>query len=429
MWRRIWLVAARDYGENVRTKAFLLGVFLFPALLALLGTVPILLERMEREQKPFAVLDRAGGQYAKALRDALGSDAAAGRKFAWQDPPPGADATALARLVDRGALFAFVEIPADVIDGGAVTYAAKTIAYEDLKRWVHDRLDADVRQARITRAGIDPALVQRLQAPVQISELAVGAAGATAKVGLAERVRGKYAPMVFVYLLSVAIMTVAQMLLMSVIEEKSSRIFEILLSSLGPGELMAGKILGSAATGVTLLACWILSFYVFADYALPAMFPDAPKLEVLLEALARIVTWRSLAFFVGYFLLGFLLWASCFAAVGSLLNSVKEAQNLIGPLMMVMLVPVLTMTFVTQNPGDPIGVVLSWIPPFTPFVMLNRVTAIPSAPLWEIVGTLLLLLVSVAAAFAMAGRVFRVGILMTGKPPSLREIWRILRSG
>lgn len=428
MWRRIWLVAARDYAENVRTKAFLLGVVMIPAILVLAGTVPVLLERMTRERKPLAVLDHTGGAFAAGLREAMAAEPEASRKFAWQDPPSDADGPALARLVDAGRLFAYVEIPPDVLERGRVTYAAKTIAYGDLRHWVQEKLDDAVRAEHIRRFGLEAEVVKKLRTRLEVAEVAVGAAGTTARVDDIQRARA-YAPMVFVYVLWIAIMQIAQILLMSVIEEKSSRIFEVLLSSMGPGELMAGKILGSAASGLTLLGCWIGSFYLLADLALPTLLPGSPGRDQFLRVVLGVVDARSLVFFVGYFLLGYLLWASCFAAVGSLLNSVKEAQNLMAPLMIVMMIPVLTMTFVTRNPGDPIGVVLSWIPPFTPFVMLNRVTAIPPAPLWEVLATLVLLLGSVVVAFWLAGRVFRVGILMTGKPPTPREIWRILRSG
>jgi len=222
---------------------------------------------------------------------------------------------------------------------------------------------------------------------------------------------------------------VAQMLLMNVIEEKSSRVIEVLLSSTSAGELMAGKITGVAATGLTMMGAWVLSLLAFVKWGVPLMVPAEGPITAggVFELAWSLLTGRNLFYFALYGLLGFLMFSAIFAAIGSLFESIKDAQNLQTPVIMVLMVPVLSMTFITQNPHETLGVALSFVPPFTPFVMMNRVAAIPSAPGWQIGATLALLLASVVVTYWLAGRVFRVGILMTGKSPTPRELWRIMR--
>jgi ABC-type Na+ efflux pump permease subunit len=154
--------------------------------------------------------------------------------------------------------------------------------------------------------------------------------------------------------------------------------------------------------------------------------PGIAGINVDLDLLVLIKDPTYLASFVIYFLLGYLLYAAVLAGLGSLCNSVKEAQNFMTPVMMLMIVPILAMVPVGKDPNGKLAVVLTYIPPFTPFAMMNRAAGPPAT--WEYVATTLILLVSIAVAFWGAAKVFRVGILMTGKPPKLSEILRFLRA-
>ena len=220
--------------------------------------------------------------------------------------------------------------------------------------------------------------------------------------------------MAFVYLLWVSVMQVAAMLLNNTVEEKSNRIVEVLLSSVTPGELMAGKLLGIAAVGVTMLLAWIASLVGILYWQ------SGPEAEIATAIFTVVKTSGLLPAFLIYFILGYLLYAGIFLAIGSVCNTIKEAQNFMGPVMVIMMVPILTMMFIPKDPNGTLATVLSWIPLYTPFVMMNRAAANP--PTSELIGTTALTIVSIVVILWLSGKVFRVGILRTGQPPKLKEL-------
>ncbi|MHC4391430.1 MAG: ABC transporter permease [Planctomycetota bacterium] len=224
-------------------------------------------------------------------------------------------------------------------------------------------------------------------------------------------------PFAFVFFLFYGVFAIAQALLNSVIEEKSNRIVEVLLSSLTPLELMLGKIIGTGLVGLTLVALWGGGAYATASYKLGADF------------IALYLRPELIVYFAIYYVLGFLFLASLVAAVGATCNTIKEAQNYMGVISILYVIPMMTVLPISQQPEGIMASVLSWIPPLTPFVMINRLAASKTIPLWEILATIAMLVVALAFAIWFAARVFRVGILMYGKPPSLRELGRWLWRG
>lgn len=224
----------------------------------------------------------------------------------------------------------------------------------------------------------------------------------------------QWAPSGFVYLLWLAIFVIIQMLLNNTIEEKSNRIIEVLLSSVTPGELMMGKLFGIAAIGLTMVGSWVLSLFAVLSWQSGSAAGLAGQVLTVLR------TSNLLPLFCVYFVLGYLLYAAFILSIGSVCNTIKEAQSYMGVLTMFLMVPMLTMTFIPRDPNGPVARVLSWIPFYTPFTMMNRATADP--PLVDQVGTLLLLLATTALALWMAGKIFRIGILRTGQPPRVLEM-------
>jgi ABC-2 type transport system permease protein len=314
-------------------------------------------------------------------------------------------------------LFAYFVIGPDPIHGsGGCKYVSNNRTDTDLREWMENLASEAVQAERFARESINADVARRIQEPLIFEERQLSPAGVESEVSSQDTTR-QWAPLVFVYLLWISIFTIAQLLLTNTIEEKSNRIIEVLLSSISPLQLMAGKIIGIAATGLTTIAAWVVFFLVALKF-LPEVL-DLPA-DVDLTILVGDPTF--LASFVLYFLLGFLFYASILVAIGSACNSIKEAQNLMAPIMILLSLPLLAMLPVGKDPNGTLAVALSFIPPFTPFVMMNRAAGPPE--LWEYVATTVLLLISVAIAFWAAARVFRVGILMTGNPPKIAEIWR-----
>lgn len=360
------------------------------------------------------------GTAAAALKASLSR-----AEYVRRDTPPGADAESVLRdeLQRKGdGLFAYFVIGPDPLDpaGRGHKYVSNNFTDDSLKGWFSRLATEEIQARRFAREGVAADVVRRIEAPFVFDEKQVSAGGVEKAVATQDVLR-QWAPVAFVYLLWISIYSMASSLMTSTIEEKSSRIIEVLLSSVSPLELMRGKILGTAATGLTMVGTWVV-FFLAALKALPRLFGGMGGID--LTVLVRDPVY--IASFVTYFLLGFLLYASLLVGIGAVCTSLQEAQNLMGPVTILLILPLIAMVPVGKDPNGLLARVLSFIPPFTPFTMMNRAAGPPA--LWEYVATTLLLVATIALAARGAAKVFRIGILMTGKPPRLREILRWVRT-
>ena len=219
-------------------------------------------------------------------------------------------------------------------------------------------------------------------------------------------------PMGFMMLLWIVAFTGGNYLMMSTIEEKSTRAMEVLLSAVSPTELLAGKILGFATVSAVMLGMYIAVAVAF----------------MIIFAAVDLVTWQDMLLSGLFFVLAYLMVAAIMAGIGSAVSDITEAQSLMGPAMVILILPMLLMPVLTEDPNGMVGTIASYIPPVSPFVMVLRIAASPEPlPLFEL---LLASIWSMACAAGMiwaAGRVFRVGVLMQGKPPSPVELIRWIR--
>jgi ABC-2 type transport system permease protein len=332
-------------------------------------------------------------------------------------------------------LFAAVIVPRDVTGKSSMAAMAEkaglarpsgiefwsvNLTDKDLQEVIERAVNEEYRRLAYLEHDVDPATVKNVeQARVPFHAKNPRKAEGKEDVSVADVIR-QYAPIAFVYLLWVAIFTVSQMLLNNTIEEKSNRIIEVLLSSVTSGELMMGKLLGIAAIGLTMTGAWILALL-----GVLTLF-RSPEAAFVDQAMTVLRTSNLLPLFAVYFLLGYLFYAGIFLSIGSICNTLKEAQNFMGPMMMVMMVPLITMFFIPKDPNGPLATVLSWIPFYTPFVMMNRAAANP--PVFDQVGTVVLMLIATAGMLWLSAKIFRIGILRTGQPPKLFEIFRWVKN-
>ena len=475
--RRTFLIALREFLENVRTKGFWFGILLFPVLITVSGFLPGFLTKKATSTRQFVVLDPAG-RYLPLLAAAIAQDDLSRQKRAQPaepttDRPPLASANstdlvpphspvirsrfrlvplpaAVAAVGDfikqelalrpylsgehrkSNGLFAAIVIPPDFRPGSttALRYWSANQADTDLRDLIESTLRAEFRRYEYARLGLDSAVITQTEAiRVPVSILNPAKASGSEQVGLADQLT-QWAPSAFVYLLWVAIFAVSQMLLNSVIEEKSNRLIEVLLSSVTPGQFMMGKLLGIAAVGSVMLSAWLGSLFSVALWQSQAAAAQAGAGSAMSELPGAVIglaanSWLLPAF-AFYFVCGYLLYAGIFLTIGSLCNTIKEAQNLMGPMMLILMVPLFLMPFIPRDPNGPLASVLSWVPLYTPFVMMNRVAAHP--PLWEVIGTTAVLLSFIALVLWGCGRIFRLAILRTGQPPRLAELFRWLRT-
>ncbi len=413
MSSKAMLVAQREWLENVRTKGFWIGILIFPLILAAVTIVPRFLESPTRQ---FAVVDRSGWAL-DALRPML---AQSDRFELLTDVPT--DEAALNRLVADETLFAYFVIGADPLAGpSGARYVSRNLTDSDLQRWFEALVSRAVRGGRLDREGIDPAVAEWIQQPSTFEAWRVTDDGELVQVENRDRLR-QFGPIAFVYLLWISIFTIAQMLLTNTIEEKSNRLMEVLLSSVSPVQLMAGKIAGIAATGLTVVGSWIIAFILIIRFAPRWLGPATEGLDLtpLLNDPVYLVS------FLVYFVLGYLFYAALLVGIGAVCNTLKEAQNLMTPIMVFLMVPLITMVPIGRDPNGTMARVLSFVPPFTPFVMMNRAAGPPS--LLEYLLSGMLLLAAIGAALWVGAKIFRVGVLMTGKPPSVRDILRWVRA-
>ncbi|MBU14338.1 MAG: hypothetical protein CMQ14_04515 [Gammaproteobacteria bacterium] len=216
----------------------------------------------------------------------------------------------------------------------------------------------------------------------------------------------------------ISLMQNVQYLLSNTIEEKSNRIIEVLLASVTADELMMGKLVGIGMAGLTTIGIWLLSFSVFIS-----LYSTA-QTELLNQVLEVILGSDLIPWFVFYYFAGYALYSGVFLAIGSLCNTLKEAQALMTPMIVIQIIPIAMMAFVVMDPNNTIVRTMSWFPLFTPYLMMNRAAANP--PLFDVVGTTILLIASILLMLWLSGKVFKQGVLRMGQPPRVVELWKLL---
>jgi ABC-2 type transport system permease protein len=411
---KILAVARREFLATVRTKAFLLSVVLMPALIVAGICGGDLLQRQsareERATRRIAVLDYTGLVFPELAPqiDAHNAERPAQQLELEQVPPRDGAADELAARVRRGELYAYVILSPDAVSGaGGCTLARKDNPLR-LSRGLEDMVSDAVVAARLREAHLNPEQIEQLRArPVPIQQLD----GQTGRPIASEGMARVMTPFAFMFLLFMGTFGISQSLLTTLIEEKSSRVVEVLLSAVSPTQLLAGKILGMVTVGFLLVVVWG-----------GVGFASAQKYNV-----AELVTGYRVLIALLYFVPGFLLLSSLLAAIGSACNELKDAQSMVFPLSLITIVPMIFWFYIAEHPDSLFSLVLSYVPPVTPMVMILRVCADPYTPWWQLATTLAVLWVSVFVAMWTAGKVFRVGVLMYGKPPSLAELLRWVR--
>jgi len=228
-------------------------------------------------------------------------------------------------------------------------------------------------------------------------------------------------------LLYMTILLYAVAVMRATLEEKTSRVVEILISSVRPADLMLGKILGVGSVGLTQLAVWV-GFGVLAfTMGLPALVAARPGLvdpDLISQALPGMGLW---VLFVAVFLGGYFLYSALYAAVGAMCSTEEEAQQAHLPVILLLIFPIMFLMPIIENPNSPMAVGASMVPFFSPILLYAR-AASGAVPLWQILVALTLLFGSVWVVAWVAGRIYRVGILMQGKRPTLPELWRWVRA-
>jgi len=419
---RILKVAQREYVEMVKTKTFLLGLLMVPLII---GGIIFFSSRISqgptgpRPPIKVAVTDLSE-QLSAEIKDSFDeyNQSHPHRQLLLREPPSAASPQAAIQQgkenLQQGKVDVYVVLDKDIVEGtGKIhvyTYKPKP-ANVDVYWTVENLFRRAVTNRRCEVRGLSQELLSELRnVPVEQVELGSGPAEQRVQ-SQSEKAAQMMIPFFFVFLIFMGIVGMGQHILSAVIEEKNSRVIEVLLAALSPFELMAGKILGLAGIGLTVMSLWAGAAYIAASW----------------QGVNIDVSARLLAYFVLYYILGFLLFSSILAGIGSVCNTIKETQSLMMPIMMVFMLPMLAWFNLAQNPDGMLARVSSFFPPLTPMVMVLRLSAGSDPPMIEILGSLAVLAAGALALMWAAAKIFRTGILMYGKRPGLGEVLRWLR--
>jgi ABC-2 type transport system permease protein len=306
-----------------------------------------------------------------------------------------------------------------VVDPAAVRKPADADAFGSYELFVRAKMDMRVRgmlrgqlreaivQARLAANGEDPARIReltRVEAPEAREITRSGEQKAS-------EMRQMMVPLAFMILLWVSVFAGGQMLLTSTIEEKSNRIMEVLLSAVSPMQLMTGKIVGQMAASLA-----ILSLYALLGVSSLLALNRADLIEPM-----------QIVYLIVFFFLAFFTIASMMAAVGSAVNDLQEANALLTPVMLVIMTPMILMMPIIFNPGGTLATVMSFTPPVNPFVMVLRLASSEPPPTWQVLVSIAIGVATVYVMLRLTAKIFRVGVLMYGKPPNLATLIKWVR--
>ena len=413
---KVLTVIRKEYLERVKSKAFVIGTLLGPLFMGALVIGPALLAGAAGDQsRTVAVIDYSG-EVAALLESTLREweedhvtlqivDCSADHDACLKE----LKALVLGETVDAGLV-----IPADFYDTPDLVFYNTAVSAMVLREdTLQPALDRILRHERFRREGLDPAIQSQLMARSSWSNLQLAGESETeqnAEVGII----GGIMMVMIIYLM---VLIYGQQNLTVVIEEKSSRMVEVLLSSLRPEELMLGKVLGIGLAALTQVAVWTIAGIVAASQGVAVAGAEIDL------SLFGLWFWFN---FILFFLLGYFLYASLYAGIGAMCNSVQDAQQFSGTLTMGVVLPIMLMALIIKAPDEPVATVLSMFPFFSPILMFMRIS-VSNPPLWQVALSWVLLALTIWWANQAAGKLFRAGILLYGSSPTWGSLARAMK--
>ena len=430
----ILLIIQREFITRVRKKTFLLMTLLAPLLLAAVMIVPGLLASMPEDDKSIIVLDEPSilvpeegtSQFSLEYLNPNEFDLETGKK--------------ILRESDKDAL---LYIPSgngwdpDFIKNNILLFGKEDIGI-DLQRFVERQLEEKINQQKLIRQGVDPEVVAQTKTKVTIRSFTMGEEGNEETSATPLKMGLGYIAGILIYFF---IFFYAVQVMRGVIEEKTSRIVEVIISSVRPRQLMMGKILGIGLVGVVQFLIWVILsgtiYAVVSTFIYPDIFaqqvpagPGSPDLSTvdqtnLFSMLNSINFPVVLSGFVFYFFGGYFLYSALFAALGSAIDQEADSQQFMLPVTAPMIIAITTAMNVIQDPNGPLAFWMSMIPLTSPISMMIRLPF--GVPIWQIGLSALILVGTFFGVVALAGKIYRVGILMYGKKVTWKELYKWLK--
>ena len=414
--RHIALITRREYLHRIRTKAFIITTLLTPALMSGFMFLPafFMTQHVAQEKTIVIVSDDLGAaqSYASYLARKPEGQKDTGTQYTVtiDSTPTGAERQKLNEKVNLKEIDGYLWLTRDALKTGKVQYWARSTSDLAEDEHMQDALTTLAIKQRLAASGANNVDVDALMRRVDLQARQVGRTG----VNPEEAYVTTFLAVLILYM-TIIIHGVAVM--RSVLEEKSSRVMEVLLSAVTPKELMAGKIIGVGAVGLTQIAIWAVLSVGYALLGAARAGVGAGNLHL---------TAAMGGFFVLFYLLGFLLYSSLSAALGAMVNSEEEAQQLQFFVVMPIIVALMLMGVIMRAPSSTISVVLSMVPFFAPILMYLRVV-LEQPPAWQLILCTVIMIATIYLVLSLCARIYRVGILMYGKRPTLPEIMKWIR--
>ena len=436
---KTFAVIRRELVARVRTRAFLISTLILPILMVFVAVVPALMMRGGSRTMQIAMVDGTGDSLGSRIESALASEKLS--------RDPGAPARyALRRFVGAGrvvalrdSLVAFTGVSREqhpesfdgvlvvtdsTIATGKVDYlGTNTSSFESMGQ-LEGTISKVLVQTRLAHSGLDPAVVATAIRPVNLNATKVSDGKATGQSGVQSFAIAYF----MAFLLYLSVVLYGQQTMTSVIEEKTSRIMEVLASSMRPFQMLLGKVLGVGLTGLLQMTIWGGTYYLVTSQRgrLAGLFGlSADAMQALpIPAMPT----DLLVVFLVYFMLGFLLFGALYAAIGSICNTIQETQQYAVAVTMVLMLGFFSVFAVMKDPTGGLGVTLSFVPFFSQLVMPVRWSLAAVSPI-ELAGSLALGIATLLGTTWLAGRIYRTGILMYGKKPTFGEVFRWIRQG
>lgn len=421
----IFVIAKREYLQRIQSKGFWIATLILPLFISSVTVLPALLANKARPRQAIAVVDQTGKVApelaAKQAPPKADTEDQSQVELEFRTEPPGSDLksqrAALDRRVLSGDVDAWIWIDRDALKTGEVEYHSKNVSKVFTQKELLNRISAAVRRARLREAGYDADRVTELSQPATLKTERISATGSRKEVAIAGAAFGY----ILFFMLYVTLAIWGQQVMQGVLEEKSSRVIEVIVSAVKPFELMMGKLTGICAVGLTQFVIWLLTFSVLTLPGIVAALSSLPK-DVTLPTLTPFMVLN----FAFLFILGFFVFSTFYAAIGAAFNNVQEAQQVAGVAVFFLVIPVFLMLRIINDPSSTFAVSMSLIPLFTPLLMTLRI-ALEMPPLWQILLGYALTLSFIAVAVWACARIYRVGILMYGKKPTFQELWKWMR--
>jgi ABC-2 type transport system permease protein len=425
-WRKIFAVIRREYLERVRTKAFWIATFLVPVFF--LGYMAVQFQAIKKTsgERKIAVVD-VTGRLAPALaaelaaREAARTQAKPGsRGIHWivEPRPITEDLEQTKEILRKEVLdkkiYGYLVLDPTLLEKDRAEYYSISVSEFVALTQLEQAINKVLLRRKIEDRGLPASLGKELERRVDLRTLKVTTKGTTEEKGA-----GILAAIIFMVIMYMTFFMYGFQNLRGVIEEKTNRIVELVIASVRPTELMLGKIIGIGLVGLTQYLIWSL-------VAMNLSLPGIASIMAMGESGAPAIPLSMIGYFLLFFLLGYFLYASVYTAIGAPFNTDQEAQQLSMIPSMLIIGGMAVYPSVMNSPNGPVAVFASLFPFTAPLIMYLR-TAIAEPPGWQIVLCIVILILSTIGMAWLAGRIYRVGILMYGKKPTLPEIMRWIR--